>query len=221
MNLVSRTTWVLSLIGAISLGVLGMWLLGPKPKELPPPQLPLISLQKMGHLVSVKVNYSDVIEFTEKRAQDIPWTQWELRLGGTKVLLVAKGDCTVATDLRLAKYERINSEARTLTVSLQTPKPIVARVNHASRKSGGSYFYAIKNEGLEPLIPDSSNRTRAINNALTRAQQEVERVCNQADVIATAKKNTEGVLTPTFQAVGWKPTFSWKQSAAWGGVRPK
>src|SRR6478735_3881464 len=87
----------LTIIGAIALGVLGMWLFGANSRKGPPPQPALISLEKMGHLVSVKVNYANVIEYTEKMAQDIPWTQWELRFGGTRVLFVARGDCLVGT----------------------------------------------------------------------------------------------------------------------------
>mgnify|MGYP003500256188 FL=1 len=83
-----------ALLAAAAIGVLGMWLFGPRPESKLPAQTPLIALEKMGHLVSVKVNYADVIEFTEHRTQDIPWTQWDLDLGGTKVLLIARGDCT-------------------------------------------------------------------------------------------------------------------------------
>src|SRR5205085_12083708 len=98
MNPTSRTTWLLSLVGAAAIGVAATWLVAIRSRQPPPPVAPMISLEKMGHLASVKVNYADVIEFTENRTQDIPWTQWELHFGGTKVLLVARGDCTVATD---------------------------------------------------------------------------------------------------------------------------
>src|SRR5512144_2193085 len=121
-------TKVLSIIGAIVLGAVGMWFFEATPSKMPPPQPPLMSLQEMGHLTSVKVNYANVIEFTERMTQDIPWTQWELRLGGTTVLLVARGDCLVGTDFRLAKYESANETARTAVLVLPVPKPISARV---------------------------------------------------------------------------------------------
>ncbi|SBT10021.1 conserved exported hypothetical protein [Candidatus Accumulibacter aalborgensis] len=210
MNVVSRMTWLLSLVGAAALGVSGMWLLGPQLKEPLQAQTPLIALEKMGHLVSVKVNYADVIEFTEKRTQDIPWTDWELRLGGTKVLLVARGDCTIATDLGAARYESVNAQARSVSVILPSPKPFSARVSHEPRENGGSYFYAINSQGIEPIIPDSSNRTQAINNALAHAQQEVERTCTLPDVLSTARKNAEDVLMAIFRAIGWKATLVWK-----------
>lgn len=204
-----RLTWLLSLFGALALGIAGAWLLLPNRKEIPPPPA-VISLEKMGHLVSVQVNYANILEFTENRALDIPWSQWELQLGGTQVLLVARGDCTVATNLRAARYESINAQARTLTVVLPSPQPLQARINHAPREQGGSYFYAITNLGLEPIIPDSSNRTQAINHALAWAQKDVERTCRQPAILATARQNAESVLRATYQATGWTPNFVWK-----------
>lgn len=204
----NRLKLTLALAGAAAAGVAGMWLFGSGSKEAA--QAPLISLEKMGHLVSVKVNYADVIEFTEHRTQDIPWTQWELDLGGTRVLLVARGDCTIATDLGSAKYQDINEEARTFTLLLPEPKPLQIRVNHEPREKGGSYFYAITGEGLEPIIPDSSNRSLAISNSLAFAQKQIEQACNRPQIRTLAKKNAEEVLNATFQATGWKPTYVWK-----------
>lgn len=201
---------ILALLGAVTIGVIGMWFFGPKPESKQPAQAPLIAIEKMGHLVSVKVNYADVIEFTEQRTQEIPWTQWELNLGGTKVLLIARGDCTIATNLRAATYQNIDAEKRTFTLLMPEPKPMQIRVNHEPREKGGSYFYAITSEGLEPLIPDSSNRSLAINNSLAFAQKQIERSCNRPQIIAIAKKNAEDVLSATFQATGWKPTYEWK-----------
>jgi hypothetical protein len=206
----NRLKSTLALIGAVAVGVAGMWLFGPRPESKEPVQTPLVSLEKMGRLVSVKVNYADVIEFTEHRTQDIPWTQWELDLGGTKVLLIARGDCTIATDLSSAKYQDVNAESRTFTLLLPEPRPLQVRVNHEPREKGGSYFYAITDEGLEPIIPDSSNRSLAISNSLAFAQKQIERACNRPQIRAVAKQNAEDVLSATFQATGWKATYVWK-----------
>ena len=205
-----RLTWLLSLLGALAVGAAAAWLLMPNRHGTPPVSAPLISLEKMGQLVSLKLNYADVLEFTENRALDIPWSQWELQLGGTQVLLVARGDCTIATNLNAATFENVNAQARTLTLVLPSPRPLQARINHAPKEKGGSYFYAITNLGLEPIIPDSSNRTQAINHALSWAQKDVERVCRQPAILATARQNAETVLRATYQAAGWTPSFIWK-----------
>jgi len=185
-----------------------MWLLV---RGSPEPQPALLSLEAMGHLASVKVNYAGVIEFTEKITQGIPWTQWELQLGGTRVLLVARGDCLIGTDLRLAKYQNTSEANRTSELVLPAPKPISARVNHEAREKGGSYFYSINGFGLEPLIPGTENRSKAISSALAKAQQDIEASCSSPDVLATAKKNAEAVLKPAFGAVGWNVQVRWLQ----------
>lgn len=181
-----------------------------QPAEPPAPAPPLVSLEKMGHLVSLKMNYSDVIEFTQPNAVDIPWSQWEVRLGSTHVLLVARGDCTVATDLRQARYEDIDERARTLTVVLPSPAPLQARINHQARNRGGSYFYAVTEQGLQAFIPSAQTRTAAMNKALETAQKAVRTACSQASVLDSAKENAATVIEATLGATGWKPNIIWE-----------
>ncbi len=202
-------TKLLSIVGAIVLGAFGMWYFAMKSSPPPASQSPLMSLEQMGQLVSVKVNYADVIEFAEKIAQDIPFTQWELRFGATKVLLVARGDCLVGTDFRLAKYKDVNQSLRTAVLELSKPKPISARVSHASRANGGSYFYEVTGSGIATILQVSARRTKAMNAALIQAQQEIDRFCGGADVIVVARKNTEAIVLPLFSAIGWKVTVRW------------
>ncbi len=74
MNLTSRVNWFLSLVGAVAVGIAGTSFLAGKSKELTP-TAPLISLEKMGPLASLKVSYADVIEFTQNRTLGIPWSK--------------------------------------------------------------------------------------------------------------------------------------------------
>jgi hypothetical protein len=173
----------------------------------------MISLEKMGHLVSVKVNYSDVIEFTEKSAIDMPFNR-EIRLGSTRALLVAKGDCTIATDLARAAYENVDREKRTLTVTLPAPQALSLRISHDGRDKGGSYFYAMTENGMAAFIADPGKRTRAADNALAKAQLELARVCLSAPNVTSAMQNAEAVLGSMYLATGWTPTFRWKQQSA-------
>jgi hypothetical protein len=101
----------------------------------------------MGHLVSVKVNVADIVEFTENRTFDIPWSSWEVRYAGTRVLLVVKGDCLVGTDLRAGRYEAIDRNGRTVTLVLPLPALLQARVNHAPAGEGGSRRTACRTRG--------------------------------------------------------------------------
>lgn len=169
----------------------------------------LVALEGMGHLVSLKVRYANVIEFTQQLTQGIPWTQWELRLGGTQVLLVARGECLVGTDMRQARYETVDPAMRTAVLRLPAPATVSARVDHGPRDQGGSYFYAVQGTGIEPLIPGSANRTQAIDAALQRAQQDMERSCQSAGTLATARTHAEDALKPLFTATGWQVQIRW------------
>ena len=183
------------------------WMVRPTPSPAAPPAL--MELEGMGHLVSLKVRTANVIDFTQERTQGIPWTQWELRLGGTHVLLVARGDCLVGTDLRQARYEAIDATARTATLHVPAPTVLSARIDHRPREQGGSYFYAIDSTGIEYLIPGSANRIQAIDAALHRAQQDLERSCQSAPSLANARTHAEAALQSLFSATGWKVQLRW------------
>ena len=163
----------------------------------------------MGALVSLKVNYANVIEFNERVTRDIPWTQWELRLGGTRVLLVARGECLIGTDLKLAKYERTASATKTATLVLPQPTVMSARLNHDAN-NGGSYFYAVSSTGMDALVPGSDGQTKAINSALQKGQRDVEASCAKPDLIESARKSAEAVLRPTLAATGWSVAVAWR-----------
>ena len=94
-----KTKLILILVVILVIGVLGgrLWSYMSKPEVV---QRPVVTFENMGHLVSLKMNYSDVLEYTKKRTQDIPITPYDLVLGSTRVLLIARGDCSIATDLR-------------------------------------------------------------------------------------------------------------------------
>jgi hypothetical protein len=186
-----------------------MWYMRTEAPKVEIPSAPMISLERMGHLVSVKVNYSDVIDFNEPRTIDLPMNR-EIPLGGATVLLVARGDCTIATNLAAAKYQDMNSTLKTLTIVLPRPEALQARINHDPKEKGGSYFYSITSNGIESFIPDSSKRTAAVTNALAKAQKTLEKVCMSPSNVFTATQNAETVLQGMYKASGWTPTFSWK-----------
>lgn len=201
-----RSTTVTLLVGVLA--AVAAWNLKPE-KKVPPPEPPVISVQEMGSLTTLRVNYSNVIEFTEKLTQDIPWTQWELRFGGTTVLLIARGDCLLGTDLRGAKYEQVSAPDKTATLSLPAPALISARLNH-DPKTGGSRFYTATSNGLATLIPGTDGQTKATNKALEKGQKDIEVACARPEYLAAARKSAESVLLPVVSATGWKVKLTWR-----------
>jgi hypothetical protein len=195
--------WAATIAGVVALSVAGTFLVTRKMAGPPP----LITFAKMGHLVSLRVNYADVVDITENRT--IPWTDWHLPLTGTRVLLIARGDCSVATDLKSAIYQAVDTENRRVVVALPTPEAFQPRLNHSPE--GGTTVYAITNEGIERLIPGDSNRRKAIDKAMSLAQQKVEQACATPDAISSAKSSAEEVLVSTFNGIGWNASIAWKK----------
>lgn len=163
----------------------------------------------MGVLTTLRVSYSNIIEFIEPVTQGIPLTPWELRFGGTKALLVARGDCFIGTDLKLAKYEAVNPVEKVATLVLSNPKVISARLNH-DPKSGGSHFYTITSSGLVVLLPSNERQIKVINKALEKGQQDIEAGCSKPEFLAAAKNSAETVLMSTLSATGWNIKTVWR-----------
>ncbi len=201
-----KSTFVIVLVAGLS--AIAAWQLKPEKAQVPMPP-PLVSVQEMGTLVSLKVNYANVIEFNERVTQDIPWTQWELRFGGTRVLFVAKGECLIGTDLQRAKYEKSVSADKTATLVVPHPRAISARLNHDA-KNGGSFFYAVSSSGIVALVPGSQEQTKAINSALQKGQHAIEASCAQPALLDAARKSAEAVLLPTLSATGWRINVVWR-----------
>ena len=201
-----KSTFVIVLVAGLS--AIAAWQLKPE-KEAAPMPPPLVSVQAMGLLVSLKVNYANVIEFNERVTQDIPWTQWELRFGGTRVLLVARGECLIGTDLTLAKYENSALDPQSATLIVPNPKVISARLNHDA-KNGGSFFYAVSSSGIVSLVPGSEGQTKAVNSALQKGQSEIEASCARPELMEAARKSAEAVLLPSVSATGWKVAVVWR-----------
>lgn len=190
------------------LAAVAAWKLKPE-KDVPPSAPPVVAVQEMGTLTTLRVNYANVIEFNERVTQDIPWTQWELSFGGTRVLLIARGECLLGTDLKLAKYEQVSLAEKTATLYLPNPKILSARLNHDA-KAGGSYFYTVTNNGINALLPGTEGQTKAMNQALQKGQGEIEASCAKPEFIAAAKRSAEAVLQPTVSATGWKIKTVWR-----------
>jgi hypothetical protein len=206
MNIVSsKTAWITTLLIASAIGFIVARSLPYKP-SLPP----ITSYEKMGHLVALKVNVADVIEFTADSTLDIPWSLWQVKYGATKVLLIVKGDCSIATDLRAASYESIDKVNRTVTIVLPTPAVLQPRVIHAPSDQGGTRIYAISVQGLEAIIPGDTNRAKAIDSAMSLAQKKVEEAGRSPEAVRLAKENTEQLLKGMLAALGWNANFKWK-----------
>jgi hypothetical protein len=196
------STWIVSVAIAAAIGA--AIALSIKPEQPPPP--PLLTLEKTGQLVALKVNVADIVEFTKERSSDIAWPLWNLTYGGTKVVLILRGDCLLVTDLRLATYDAVDQKAKTVSVTLKTPVTWQPRVNH---DENGSKLYAISNVGIEAILPGDDNRKQAIDAAWRLAQARVNRAGLAPDAMRAAKENAELVVKGWMMGLGWDAKIKW------------
>lgn len=166
-----------------------------------------ISLEKVGQLVSLKMNYAEIIELDQKATLAI-FGMDTVKYGAVKVLFVAKGDCSVGTDLSSAKIERKEmspSDTPTVELTLSSPRPLQYRINHDAREQGGSYLYTVD----AALFSSKTRRAAVIDRAMMAAQDNVKTACGRPAVIASAKLNAETVIRTLFAANGERVIFHW------------
>ena len=194
---------------AISLGVAGTQFVRSNAPQLQLPP-PLINFEKLGNLVALKVNYANVFVTSKERGElSVPLTGKHVSYGGARVILIARGDCTLATDLRNATYESIDQVNKTVTVVLQSPTVLEARIRHDAPESGGSTLFSVSNQGLEWILP-GDGRTAAIDDAFNKAQRNIESLADNPETIRAARENAEHVVAAWMNGLGWKGNIKWK-----------
>lgn len=175
---------------------------------------PKISLEKMGQFVSLKMNYTENIEFNNTKSIGVIGTKG-IVYGGTKILLVIRGECTISTDMTRARISRPAAMSgdsagnETVEISLPMPAPLLARINHDAPQKGGTYIASINNNGIQAILPGGAGSTAAINQAMTTAQDRVKLACSRPEIIESARQNAETVLGALFVANHENPVFHW------------
>ena len=208
MNIAESAKWLLSVVGAVAIGAVGArngWLW---PAERTPYPPPLVAVEKLADLVSLRVHQSNVFDFSAPLRANL--LGMEIFVGATNVLLVARGDCTVAVDLGLAAYENVQADARALTVVLPKAMRTESRLNLDNSRGNGTQFFAITNSGLQAILPDANAQAGAMRDALNFAQVQFEQTCKSAQVARQARDNAETVLRGFLGATGYTPRVEWR-----------
>lgn len=164
---------------------------------------PLVQMEEMGSLVSLRVRYADVKPFQRSNEAPLPFGK-SLELGRTELLLIAKGECTLATDLRAAKQLDNKADPKNLRISLPAPRILNASINHAL-----SQVWSGQTRRLDSLFDSDANMRKAIDAAYVEAELDIRRTCNTPTYINEAKKNAENVLKGLFARSGQSLVVEW------------
>lgn len=151
-------------------------------------------LQTLSTLVTTRVDVADVQE-----------TRIEGQTGGIKAALLVKGDFLVGTDLSHARFEGVNTTARTAVLVLAQPQVTSPRLDHERTR-----VFAVTETGLWQIAPGEGQASAAIvQRAYRDAQRLVASASADPSVLHRARQQAELVLGSFFAATRWKVTVRW------------
>lgn len=167
---------------AVIVGACWLWHPFDRPVALSPGPT-VQNLEKMGHLVSLKVNVSDHLH-----------KKWDWWLDTIQVLYLARGDALIACDLRGARIVRSDQQAKTATILLPAPTVVQPRVN-------------LGNSGIvwssKPWVRPGSDFDTLLTEVQKEAQTQIEQAAGCPENLQVARSATRNILTEFWSMLGW------------------
>lgn len=142
------------------------------------------NLEKMGHLVSLRVNMGKVVP--------LDWT-WGTGMLSQKLLYVANGDALLVSDIRGVKVLEKDDVKRTAKIRLSCPTVLSPRLDHEK-----SYVY----DNSFWLTDTKHNQMTAA--AEEQAQREFAEAAASGDNVSSAKANARELMTKFWELIGWQ-----------------
>jgi len=143
-------------------------------------------LEKLSHLVSLKVHVADVL-----RAESG-------RISGAWLI---KGDALIAVDMGKAEIPTQDSTSRTATILLPQPEVMQPRVDHSR-----TVTYDVKTG----LFSSGRAESRIRDDAMKQAQILVETAARSEENLQLAREGTEKLLIAFFEQLDWRVKIEWK-----------
>ena len=145
-------------------------------------------LEKLSHLVALRVQVADVLKGTVGRVSGI----W-----------LVKGDALISVDLAKAEVVRQDPATRTVTVRLPHPQVFHARVDHERTQT-----YDVKRGWFSA----SATEDRLRDEAMRQAQKLIETAAQAEEYQVLAREHTCRLIQFFFAELGWTVTVEWKPS---------
>lgn len=125
-------------------------------------------------------------------------------VGSVSCVILVQGELELGTDLNLARFEQVDTDAHTATLLLAEPKVRRARLNHEQTS-----VYRIDLKGLWKGLPSAEPSRKVVNQAMTEAQGCVESSGDDPQFVDRARRHTEQVLRQFLGAMGWEVKLVW------------
>jgi hypothetical protein len=153
-------------------------------------------VREIAKLAVLRVQVSDVIEG---------------RNAGGRALVLVHGDADLAIDWGLIEVAAVDTEQRTLTLSIPVPQVERARVDHDRTR-----VYEVVKTGLAAWNPLADPRPMLLENAMQAAQQSVERLARDPSFVEQARLHAETLLAAYHQRLGWRTAVQWRAAPPTG-----
>lgn len=125
-------------------------------------------------------------------------------VGSVSCLVLVNGELELGNDLARARWEDVDTEARTAKLILAEPVVRRARLDHDQTS-----VYRIDRGGLRKGLPSAEPSRQVVNQAMIEAQADIEDAGDDSQYVDRARRHTEQVLQQFLKAMGWKVQVVW------------
>jgi hypothetical protein len=152
------------------------------------PNLIIEKVTDLGNLELVQYDFKDVVEYKVRKNKLLPDDQY---------LIVVAGEATACIDLRAITPTDIQSSVTGDTVYVQVPQPEIChtKLNHQKTK--------LYNNSKLPF----GDSGPAIQEIYRLAEQKVDKIAADSDILDRARQNAQLVLKPLLEQTSGKTVF--------------
>ena len=156
----------------------------------------ITELEKLGSLCTLRVHVADVLQLKDER--------W---YGDIQGAWIVKGDALVAVDLRQAKIQEKDVQARSAVILLPAPQLLSPRVDHEKTRTYDFHAGVFRS-------PTYSRQLR--DQAMIEAQKLIAFAAEgqAGDAASIARRQAEDIIRNFYSLVGWKVDIRWMDQTA-------
>ena len=147
----------------------------------------ITEITSLGELVVLRSSVADILEGDGE---------------GYRGCWLIKGDALMSVDLRSAKMISRNVEEKLFVLQLPQPRIIQPRVDHRKTKT----WSVVRTT----WIPWGGDPDKLRDGVMQQAQELVECVCRNEEMMEQARTNTTLVLEMMFKFIGWTVEIEWE-----------